>query len=139
MTGKKKKSCCIHVTRVLFTHFGLIVIVVAYALLGAFTFGTLETHNEKLNCVQGKGNESITITMLISELMTSIPYNISASNNQSLQTVHDWLMDFRDNVFALESEYSYSGQDCNTTSKWNFPTALLFAVTAITTIGKWKH
>ena len=33
------------------------------------------------------------------------------------------------------TDLRYTGQDCSTTSAWNFPSALLFTITVITTIG----
>jgi hypothetical protein len=141
------RSCCKRVSRVLFSHVGLVSMVVVYSVLGGFLFELLEQHNEKTNCEEGSGNESVTITHLSSNLTSYIQFNVTSTSNnndtsisQDNETVaHDkiknMLIDFRTNVLALQSRYSYTGQDCNTV-KWNFPTSLLFAVTAITTIGR---
>jgi hypothetical protein len=129
------KLFCIRVLSIVFSHVGLPVIFVAYSVAGAFLFQILEEHNEKTTCIQGKGNESTTIVILITDLITTTKYNVSANNNESQTTVNDWLLDFRDNVLALESEYAYAGQDCNSTNSWDFTKSWLFALTTITTIG----
>jgi hypothetical protein len=139
-----KRSCCKRVSRILFSHIGLVSMVVIYSVLGGFLFEILEQHNEKSNCEEGSGNESVTIVQLTSKLTSYIQFNITSTNDTAsgqdnetvaVQKITDWLLDYRDNVLALESIYSYTGQDCES-AKWNFPTSLLFAVTAITTIGK---
>ena len=49
--------------------------------------------------------------------------------------IADYLSNFTDDVYDRRSDFRYTGQDCSTTSAWNFPSALLFTITVITTIG----
>ncbi len=49
--------------------------------------------------------------------------------------IADYLTNFTDEIYTRRDKYRYSGQNCTTTSGWNFPSALLFTITVITTIG----
>ena len=46
-----------------------------------------------------------------------------------------YLTNFTKDINQRRIELRYAGQDCTTESNWNFPSALLFAITVITTIG----
>lgn len=143
LNDKKNQNCCKRISKFLFSHIGLVAMVVIYAVAGAFLFQLLEQHNEAKNCQEGKGQESTNIVNLKSHLLSYIQFNISSSptdttkDNETVanQKIEDWLTTFRDDVLTVRSTYAYSGQDCEK-YKWNFPGALLFAVTVITTIGR---
>ncbi len=78
--------------------------------------------------------ENISITN-ISETM----YNYVVLSNDNTTTMYaqivGYLDNFTDEVYDRRTELRYTGQDCETTSGWNFPSALLFTITVITTIG----
>ncbi|RNA30940.1 T family of potassium channels 7-like [Brachionus plicatilis] len=126
-----------------FARLSLLVMVGIYAVAGAFLFRLLEEHKEAKDCHEGRGVELANIVNLKSNLLTYIQYNISSvstETNKDNETVantkiESWLSDFRDQVFEIRSTYSYSGQDCTTSSKWSFPRSLLFVMTIFTTIG----
>ena len=130
------------VSKFIFSHVGLVTMVVIYSVAGAFLFELLEQHEEAKNCQEGKGQEATNIVNLKSTLLTYIQFNISTNaadtskDNETVanQKIEDWLTDFRDQVLDVSSTYRYTGQDCST-SKWNFAGSLLFAITVITTIG----
>ena len=145
---KEKRSqsfgqCCKKVTKFLASHIGLVVMVILYAIAGAFLFELLEQHQEAKDCQEGQGQEAANIVNLKSQLLTYIQYNITSSSldttkdNETVANVkiEDWLSDFRDDVISLKSSYRYTGQNCKTELKWTFAGALLFAITVITTIG----
>lgn len=138
----KRANFCKKITKFLFSHVGLVIMVILYAVAGAFLFKLLEEHQDAKNCQEGKGEESTNIVTLKSDLLKYIQFNISMSgtdankDNETIanQKIEDWLVAFRDKVLTIRGSYFYTGQDC-TTTRWNFADALLFAVTIMTTIG----
>ena len=138
----KRADFCKKITKFLFSHVGLVIMVILYAVAGAFLFKLLEEHQDAKNCQEGKGEESTNIVTLKSNLLKYIQFNISMTGTESEkdnetianQKIEDWLLQYRDNVLTIRSSYFYTGQDC-TTTRWNFADALLFAVTVMTTIG----
>jgi hypothetical protein len=144
LTNNKKggRGCCKKVSKFLFSHIGLVAMVVIYAVAGAFLFELLEQHEEAKSCQEGKGAESTNIVNLKSLLLTYIQFNITSNpfdtskDNETVanNNIELWLQNYRDQVLSVKETYRYSGQDCNS-PKWNFAGALLFAITVITTIG----
>lgn len=133
---------CKTIFKFLFSHIGLVVMVIAYACAGSFLFQLLEQHNEAIQCEEGKGQESTKIVNLKSNLLSYIQFNISSNNDPSKDNetvanakIETWLTEFRDTVLEIKSSYAYAGSDCGTT-RWSFMNTLLFTVTIITTIGK---
>ncbi|CAF0987247.1 unnamed protein product [Brachionus calyciflorus] len=141
--NKKNKQFLKQFGKFVVFHFGLLLLVGVYAVAGAFLFRLLEEHNEAKNCQEGKGLELANIVNLKSDLLTYIQFNISSvssDTNKDNETVANekieaWLTDYRNKVLEIRSNFSYIGQDCNTSSKWNFAGALLFVMTIFTTIG----
>lgn len=144
-SGPKNKGCCKRVSKFLFSHIGLVVMVILYACGGAALFSLLEQHQEAVDCQEGKGEESTNIVNLKSLLLSYIQFNISSNpadttkDNETVANanIETWLQDFRDSVLTTSSNYRYTGQDCTEENlKWNFAGALLFSITIFTTIGK---
>jgi hypothetical protein len=142
---KEKKpymESCKKASKFIFSHVGLVLMVIVYAIVGAFLFELLEKNQETKDCQEGKGEEAINIVNLKSKLLTYIQFNITTNpldtskDNETVANanIEDWLTGFRDQVFDIKSTYRYHGQSCDS-YKWNFAGALLFAVTIITTIG----
>lgn len=140
--NRNSKSYCKKISKFIFSHVGLVTMVVIYAVAGAFLFELLEQHEEAKNCQEGKGQEATNIVNLKSTLLTYIQFNISTNaadtskDNETVanQKIENWLTDFRDQVITVSGQYRYTGQDCSS-SRWNFAGSLLFAITVITTIG----
>ncbi|UJR30820.1 hypothetical protein I4U23_018337 [Adineta vaga] len=120
----------------LFSNLGLVLVVVAYSIGGAFLFQLLEQYIELQNCQQGTLTENISITN-ISE--TSFNYVILNMDTANASTMHNqiagYLKNFTADVFERREKLRYTGQNCTESSGWNFPSALLFAITVITSIG----
>jgi hypothetical protein len=66
-------------------------------------------------------------------------YNyVTLSNGNSTiiyQEMVAYLENFTNDVYNRRDDLRYTGQNCSTTSGWSFPSALLFTITIITTIG----
>jgi len=140
--GKKGNQFFKKITKFLFSHIGLVIMVIVYAVIGALLFNLLEEHNDAKQCQEGKGDESAKVISLKAELIKYIQFNVSMSgsdpskDNETVANlkIEKLLVAYRDDIFDIQDTYGYSGQDCEQ-SKWNFPDALLFSVTIITTIG----
>jgi hypothetical protein len=129
------------ISKFLFSHIGLVLMVIAYTCAGSFLFMLLEQHNEAIQCEEGKGEETTKIVNLKSNLLSYIQFNITSTNDPSKDNetvanakIESWLTEFRDNVLNIKSSYAYDGSDCSS-SRWTFPNTLLFTVTVVTTIG----
>ncbi|CAF1454579.1 unnamed protein product [Adineta steineri] len=118
----------------LFSNLGLVITICAYTIGGAFLFQLLEQYIELQNCQQGALTENISITN-ISETV----YNYIAISDDNVttmyQTIVDYVTNFTSDIYVRRNDLRYTGQDCETTSGWNFPSALLFTITVVTTIG----
>jgi hypothetical protein len=140
-----------------FVHFlcsnlGLVILVVAYSIGGAFLFQLLEQYIELQNCQQGsckfflifdffnsyfllsKVSENISVTN-ISETMYNYVLLSDVNTTQMYDKMVDYLANFTLDVYTRRANLRYTGQNCSNSSNWNFPSALLFTITVITTIG----
>ena len=134
--GKMKSKSC-KISKFLFSHIGLFIMVIAYVVAGSFLFILLEEHNEAIQCEEGKGQEATNIVNLKSTLLSYIQFNISSSgDNETVANdkIETWLTEFRDQVLSIKSDYAYDGSGCEHSS-WTIPNTLLFALTIVTTIG----
>ena len=66
-------------------------------------------------------------------------YNYVVISNVDVDVMYDqmvsYLENFTDDIYSRQTKFRYSGQNCSTSSKWTFPSALLFTLTIITSIG----
>ncbi len=66
-------------------------------------------------------------------------YNYVALNEYNTTVMYeqmvDYLLNFTSDIYTRRTVLRYTGQDCSNSSNWNFPSALLFTITVITTIG----
>ncbi|CAF0868537.1 unnamed protein product [Didymodactylos carnosus] len=142
-TNSKTRSCLKKTAKFLFSHLGLVGLVVVYSVAGGFLFELLEQHEEMKNCQQAQGDQQTSINQLKQTLVSYIQFNTTSSGADSTkdnmttayQKIGSMLIDFRTNVLNITSTFKYEGQDCSEVNKWTFPGALLFSITVITTIG----
>jgi hypothetical protein len=136
------------------SNLGLILIVVGYSIGGAFLFQLLEQYIELQNCQQGscksfsdlilihihrvsfffKVTEEMEVTNMSETMYNYVALDPSNTTTKYAQIVV-YLTNFTNDVYTRRNNLRYTGQDCETTSSWNFPSALLFTITVITSIG----
>ena len=138
------KNCCKKTLKFLFSHIGLCLMVVAYAIAGGFIFQHLEKPNEKAVCSKGQekygpmeNNTKYKLWML-AKTYTEGDVDDPENEMNALSEIQKLLSTFRDNSLDL----GYNGENCSMMGEpggpsysWGFPGALLFSVTVITTIG----
>lgn len=147
MDTSKTRQCFKKITKFLFSHIGLVGLVVVYAVAGGFLFELLEVHQERFNCQEAQGEQISRVTKLKQSLVAYIQYNTTSSASPAnispdkdnatvaFAKIGTMLQEYRDFVMNVSTKYRYHGDNCSTISKWTYPNALLFAITIITTIG----
>jgi hypothetical protein len=129
----------------------MLALVIGYIFGGAFLFQTLEQANERQNCETGQNLEKEAHISAANYFITLITFNISinpyldeyGSNVTSLDgpDVYNSLMDARISDLTTlyltnAGTYRYTGAtDCPSVSLWTMSSALLWALTVVSTIG----
>lgn len=141
----KPRDCLKKTTKFLFSHIGLVGLVVVYAVAGGFLFQLLETRQEKINCQEKQAEQSTEMTRLKQQIVYYIQNNATPSEFRSINDVDNtsiafekiqrMLFNYRDFVIRSSANYRSYEEDCSTVNKWTYPNSLLFAITIITTIG----
>jgi hypothetical protein len=85
-------------------------------------------------------SENISVTNISQSMYNYVTIeNGKVNGKANISTMYDemvgYLNNFTDDVYARRNNLRYTGQDCLTTSAWNFPAALLFTITVISSIG----
>jgi potassium channel subfamily K, invertebrate len=138
----ERRNFCKSVSKIIFSHIGSVIIVIVWVIIGGVIFQLLEKNKEIEDCQQGKSEENDNIILLRSKLLEYIQSNITSNpvetgkDNETVanSNIEKWLQEFRNQTIELRDDFRYTGSDCDQ-PKWNFPGSMLFAVTAITTIG----
>ena len=154
-TDGKKGRCrlrCKNILKGLFSHVGITGMVMAYSVIGGLVFEHLEKTNEKQSCIQlmDKYTPVENKTMLnlwevsrayVNEFFTAEGREAMILKNDAIGEFEQILREFRTHVLELD----YDGKNCTIMGdaggpghKWSFAGSLLFSVTVITTIGKFK-
>ena len=133
------------IAKFLLIHVGIFLLVITYAVAGAFLFQLLEQHQEIQNCQLAQGKTQEIVKDYRSQLVNYILFNITTnpldnSTGKDPSKVYNpkitgMLKDLRDSYLEYYSKYKYAGQDCEKQSLWVFSSAFLFAMTVVTTIG----
>uniref|UniRef100_T1IJW1 Potassium channel domain-containing protein n=1 Tax=Strigamia maritima TaxID=126957 RepID=T1IJW1_STRMM len=129
--GKCKSCLGIFLAR-LFSHIGLVSLVIAYVVVGALTFKALEAdhemsgrrliHNKRQSCVEDLWQYTERL-------------NVLYRRNWTLE-VSERLREFEQEILEAVKNDGYDGKDMESSDKqWSFSGALLYSVTVITTIG----
>ncbi|CAG9787570.1 unnamed protein product [Diatraea saccharalis] len=116
---------------VVFSHFVMISLVVAYCILGAVTFEKLEAQHEKeVKMNISKIRENTTQSMW---LMTRHVPLLNQSNWTS--GVVDMLKDFENSILLEMKVRGWDGNESTEHIQWTFTGALFYSIIVITTIG----
>ncbi|CAF0871027.1 unnamed protein product [Adineta ricciae] len=144
LEASKTRQCLKKTTKFLFSHIGLVGLVVVYAVAGGFLFQLLEERQEKYNCLEAYGEQVVQITKLKQQIVSYIQHNTTATTGSTsgkdnatvaLAKINTMLYTYRNFVISTSTKYRYYGDDCLSTNKWTYANSLLFAITIITTIG----
>jgi hypothetical protein len=120
-----------------FSQFGISLMLIVYTLFGAFLFQILEEEEELKMCHEGYAAEYKNIMNLNKKLLMFIKLNVTAGSNstETNAIMTKYLLDFRESIFSVESNYIYTGQSCVAASRWTLTSSLLFSLSIVTTIG----
>ena len=134
------KNCCKKVLKFMFSHIGLCGMVIAYSVAGGFIFQHLEQTNERMECEKAYEKYYPAENDTMHKMWTiADSYRSEDAKDDALIEFQKVLQNFRKIVLDL----GYDGRNCSLYGEkdgpaylWNFPGAVLFSVTVITTIGK---
>lgn len=116
---------------VVFSHFVMISLVVAYCILGAVTFEKLEADHEKQvkkNIWQIRSNT----TQSIWTMTRNVP--LLNQTNWTCEVV-DMLKDFENAILLKMKVHGWDGNESPNHIQWTFTGALFYSIIVITTIG----
>ena len=134
------KNCCKKVLKFVFSHIGLCGMVIAYSITGGFIFQHLEQTNELEECRKARDRYDPLLNATSNTLWEiSTNFRNDEDMEWALGEFVKQLNNFRTDVLAL----GYDGKNCTQMEdekkyQWSFSGALLFSVTVITTIGKYR-
>lgn len=80
-------------------------------------------------------SENISISDIADKMFSYVHVNHSYNLSTKHAQMETYLENFTLDVYDRKNTFRYTGQDCSTTSGWDVASALLFAITVITTIG----
>ncbi|XP_043685894.1 uncharacterized protein LOC122637649 isoform X3 [Vespula pensylvanica] len=134
----EKPSRCIKFLRLLwkfsrcvFSHVTLVSLVVAYCVIGAYAFESLEADHEKQikkNVKYLRGNITEKLWKLTKEV------EVLVRENWTLDALRE-LQGFESNLFTLLRKEGWDGSEEENTIQWTFAGALFYSIIVITTIG----
>ena len=131
----------------------MLALVIGYVVGGAFLFQTLEQSFERQNCELGQTTEKTANNEAADYFINLIYFNIStnpildmySSNETNLDgpeiygpLIEDRLIELRD-VYLSNSNAPiryYGSSDCPSVSLWSPLSAVLWALTVVSTLGK---
>ncbi|CAF2855159.1 unnamed protein product [Rotaria sp. Silwood2] len=125
------KSCCKSVTTFIFSRVGLCLLVVAYAFGGGVVFQLLEGPHEG-EVSQGVHRRlNITVERLFNTSEQSKVLEVKNWTAMARQILEEYQLEL-----VRQTKRGYQGERLDDDNKqWNFPGAILYAITVITTIG----
>ena len=136
---KKALTYCKKFVAFLFSHIGLCSLMVAYAILGGTIFKASEGPFEIQTKVRVNNEREKTKNQIL-ELATEMLLN-KKSRNDTGNEIDKLLHSFQTEVYIATDLHGFNngGQDeLETEEQWSFASSLLFAITVMTTIGKFN-
>lgn len=138
---KKCLHCCKKFIAFLFSHIGLCSLVVGYTILGGFVFQALEAPNEK-KIKNDITLERVKVVNRIESLATGFHMNELGRENLT-EAIQRELIAYQKFIHTETKDRGWDGkeidnskQDGDEDSQWSFASALLYAITVMTTIGE---
>lgn len=134
---KKEKSASSLLFTFIFSHFGLFILVILYAIGGAHAFVAIEHPNEML-MYEVKTTRALQVNDA-TKYMANLFWYYQGRNWTDFMSYN--LTVYRDltklEAFLISSvqNYGYDGTVYNWMQRWTVPNALLFTITIMTTIG----
>lgn len=107
----------------------LILLILAYLILGVYIFKLFEYSNSEFYCLEIESEDRKDRIETGKELV-----KIIKTTNDTIKSF-ELIRNYSRNVLLRRFNYYYSGQNCYTQSNWNDLNVFLFAVTVITSIG----
>ena len=127
------KNCCKSFTTFIFSRVGLCLLVVAYAFGGGVVFQFLEAAAEEANINKVQQHINITVEKLFEHSMNS-----TVLYRDTWTIVAKGILEEYQKDIVRQTKRGYQGERVSDdTKQWNFPGAILYAITVITTIGKY--
>ena len=136
---RQRQKCVGYIKKfiaMLFSHVGLAGMVVAYSIMGGFLFRALEApfeYREKLRISAWKEAKIAQIGQLATHVTID---NVKGNFTNIVRAI---FLEFQQEVTIAVKDKGWDGRDDTdeTSLQWSFAGALLYAVTVITTIGKY--
>ena len=141
--GRERRRKCIHCCKkfvaFLFSHIGLCSLVVGYTILGGIVFQALEGPHEQQVKVEVKKNREKLLDD-IKSLATSFQLNEMSVHNLTLE-LNDHLLKYQKFIHEETTNHGWDGSENDPDvddqpKQWSFASALLYAITVMTTIGE---
>jgi len=126
------KNCCKSFTTFIFSRVGLCLLVVAYAFGGGVVFQFLEASSEDDGINRVQQHLNITVEKLFERSMNS---TVLYQNNWT-RMAREILEEYQKDIVRQTKRGYQSERHADDSNQWNFPGAILYAITVITTIGK---
>jgi hypothetical protein len=135
---EKFKNFCTKLTTFLFSRVGLCFVVVGYVALGGLVFRSIEGAYEEekaqnktlINDVVNYKTEN-----LIHEIWNMTKFELVFHEKNYTTKLKTKLVDYQKNLTDAIKE-GYKGPSHQNVTKWTYPGSILYAVTIVTTIGK---
>lgn len=126
---QKCKQYTLKVIAFLFSNVGLVGLVTAYCVMGAFAFMALEKDAERLRKIAVQRIRVDISTQIVQQL------RLASAHRDNWETlVEDKLTEFQGKLTQYMTGQGFDGNMDHT--QWTFIGAMLFCITVVTTIGK---
>ena len=136
---KKCLQCCKKFVAFLFSHIGLCSLVVGYTIMGGFVFRALESPHEKSVKTDIK-KVRLELMGRIESLATKFQLNMLGRENLTLELEKE-IVEYQKFIHSETTDKGWDGNEIDPTKdkqneQWSFASALLYAITVMTTIGE---